>query len=99
LILKYPLKMPTLHLIIKGKVQGVFYRATAKDVADDLGIKGWIKNTEDDYVEAIITGTDGQLKKFVDWCWEGPRRAEVRDVLVEQTEDKTFEQFEIIRRK
>jgi acylphosphatase len=99
LILKYPLKMPTLHLIIKGKVQGVFYRATAKDVADDLGIKGWIKNTEDDDVEAIVTGPDGQLKKFVDWCWEGPRRAEVRDVLVEQAEDKTFEQFEIIRKK
>jgi acylphosphatase len=39
--------MPTVHLLVKGKVQGVFFRATAKDVADKMGVKGWVRNTEE----------------------------------------------------
>ena len=39
--------MPTVHLLISGKVQGVFFRATAKDVADEIGITGWVKNTDE----------------------------------------------------
>jgi acylphosphatase len=90
--------MPTLHLIIKGQVQGVFYRATAKEVADNLAIKGWIKNTEDDDVEATVTGTDEQLKRFVDWCWEGSKKAEVKEVIVDEVADESFSEFKVIRR-
>jgi acylphosphatase len=90
--------VPTLHLIIKGKVQGVFYRASAKDIADELGIKGWIKNTDEDDVEATVTGTDEQLKKFVAWCRQGPRRAEVQEVIVNEVANETFDEFKVIRR-
>jgi acylphosphatase len=90
--------MPTRHLIIKGKVQGVFYRATAKEVADKLAIKGWIKNTDDDDVEATVTGTNEHLKEFVEWCWQGPAKADVKDVIVSEVVDEDFREFKIIRR-
>jgi acylphosphatase len=89
--------MPTVHLLITGKVQGVFYRATAKKVAGDLGVKGWIKNTKDDNVEATITGTEEQLKQFIEWCNKGPARAKVSEVTVTKVADEFFDDFEIER--
>lgn len=89
--------MPTVHLLIKGKVQGVFYRASAKEIADELGLKGWIKNTNEGYVEVLITGDEEQLKVFIEWCWKGPRRAEVEDVIVTRKEEIGFGNFSVIR--
>jgi acylphosphatase len=89
--------MPTTQLLIKGKVQGVFYRATAKKVAEELGVKGWIKNTKDNNVEAIITGTEEQVQQFIKWCKKGPARAEVSDVTATRVDDKNFNEFEIAR--
>ena len=73
--------MPTIHLLIKGKVQGVFYRATAKKVADKLKLTGWIKNTKDDNVEATITGDEDKLQEFIKWSKTGPDKAKVEDVI------------------
>jgi acylphosphatase len=89
--------MPTLHLIIKGKVQGVFYRATAKETADQLGVTGWIKNTSEGDVEAVVTGSEKQLQSFVDWCKQGPRRANVSEVISTEQEETVFEDFTVIR--
>jgi acylphosphatase len=74
--------MPTVHLVIKGKVQGVFYRATAKDVADELEIKGWVKNTNEGNVEITASGTEQQLEHFINWCKKGPARAVVAEDLL-----------------
>ena len=60
--------MPTVHLLIKGKVQGVFYRATAKTIAKENRVTGWIKNTKEGDVEAMVSCTKEQLEKFVAWC-------------------------------
>jgi acylphosphatase len=90
--------MPTVHLIIKGRVQGVFFRATAKDVADNTGVRGWVKNTEEGNVEIIATGSNEQLQKFVDWCKVGPRRAIITDVVVTNKEEENFGSFEIVRK-
>ena len=89
--------MPTIHLIIKGKVQGVFYRATAKDIANELGISGWIKNTKEGYVEVMASGKDESLKKFTDWCKQGPSKAVVTDVIVTPQPDENFNGFQITR--
>jgi acylphosphatase len=89
--------MKTIRLTIKGKVQGVFYRATAKEVADMLGIKGWIKNLPDENVEIIATATEDLLQKFIDWCKLGPRKAKVDEVTVESLEFQEFNGFRIIR--
>ena len=89
--------MKTIRLTIKGKVQGVFYRATAKDVADQLGIKGWVKNLPDNNVEIRATSTEQILQQFMNWCKQGPPKAKVDDVIVEELSLEEFNGFRIIR--
>jgi acylphosphatase len=89
--------MPTVHLIIKGRVQGVFFRATAKDMADEMGVRGWVKNTEEGDVEIVASGTEEQLQKFMDWCKLGPRKAIVTDVVLTAMPDEDFNNFIVIR--
>ena len=89
--------MPTVHLLIKGEVQGVFYRATAKEIADKLGVTGWIKNKWDGNVEALATGDEESLQKFIEWCRQGPKKAGVTDVIVTKKEETTFNNFSVIR--
>ncbi len=89
--------MPTVHLLIKGEVQGVFYRATAKEIADKLGVTGWIKNKWDGNVEALAAGDEESLQKFIEWCRQGPKKAEVTDVIVTKKEETTFNNFSVIR--
>ena len=89
--------MPTIYLLIKGKVQGVFYRASAKEIANELGVTGWIKNTREGNVEAMVSGKEDQLEKFVKWCKEGPDKAAVEEVIVTQKEEAPFKGFNIVR--
>jgi len=89
--------MKTIRLTIKGKVQGVFFRATAKDIADDLGVKGWVRNLPDRNVEITATATEEMLQKFIDWCNQGPPKARVDEVIVEELDFQPFNDFRIIR--
>ncbi|MDB5200262.1 MAG: acylphosphatase [Chitinophagaceae bacterium] len=91
--------MPTIHLLVKGDVQGVFYRATAKKVADKFNITGWVKNTKDGDVEVIATGGEEQLQQFINWCKKGPEKAQVTDVIVSHKSEIIFDDFEVIRGK
>jgi acylphosphatase len=89
--------MPTIEILISGEVQGVFFRVTAKDIADELGIKGWVKNTEDGNVQAIATGTQQQLDKFVKWCKQGPPKAKVENMKLTEVQEQTFNTFKVLR--
>lgn len=89
--------MKTIRLIIKGKVQGVFFRATAKDIADRLGIQGWVRNLPDNNVEIIASAPDELLTQLIDWCKKGPPRASVDEVIIEDTEAQPAKGFRIIR--
>jgi len=89
--------METVHLLISGKVQGVFFRDSARREAQKLGITGWIKNRKDEKVEAMISGDEKEVKVFVDWCKSGPDRAEVEEVIVSKKEQTHFKKFEILR--
>jgi acylphosphatase len=91
--------MKTVHLLIKGKVQGVFYRATAKDIAEKTGVKGWIKNTESGDVEAVVTGTKELVNEFTEWCKKGSTLAKVSEVNITEREAEDFEEFVVIRGK
>jgi acylphosphatase len=93
----YLCRMKTVHLKIIGKVQGVFFRAKAKEIAERKRISGWIRNTEDGNVEACISGESIAVEEFISWCWYGPEKAEVENVLVNDTDLKNFEKFEVIR--
>jgi acylphosphatase len=90
--------MKTYHLHITGKVQGVWYRASAKDKALALGLKGKVWNEHDGSVGAIVQGHEDVVQQFIDWCKEGPMLAEVNDVIVnEEPGHEIYGSFEITR--
>jgi acylphosphatase len=68
------------RLVIHGKVQGVFFRASTKDRANKLGLKGFARNRQDGAVEVIAEGNENDLKQLIDWCHAGPDLAEVDTV-------------------
>lgn len=89
--------MGTVHLLISGKVQGVNFRNTAKMIAEKLQITGWIKNTKDEKVEAIASGSKNALEEFIGWCKTGPERANVTEVKVSDEAETFFQDFRIMR--
>lgn len=68
------------HLIIHGYVQGVFFRASTRDKAVSLGLKGWVKNRYDGSVEAVFEGDIEKLHEAVQWCHDGPPGARVTKI-------------------
>ncbi len=89
--------MPTIQLLIKGKVQGVFYRASAITAAKHLQITGWIKNTPEGDVEAVANGSEEQLNQFANWCKQGPPLAKVQNVIITKVTGHSFKDFSIKR--
>lgn len=89
--------MPTIQLLVSGKVQGVYFRASAREEAARLGLSGWVRNTEAGEVEAVATGTVEQLQAFVDWCHQGPPSARVLKVETSPLPEAFFIGFEVRR--
>lgn len=87
----------TIRIIIQGKVQGVFYRQSAREKAISLGITGTACNLPDETVEIIATGNNEQLEQFIKWCGTGPSRAIVTNIESTPLPLQTFENFSIIR--
>lgn len=69
-----------LRMKIYGRVQGVFFRSSARQKARELGLKGFARNCEDGCVEIVAEGEQSALTKFKDWCTEGPDAARVEKV-------------------
>jgi acylphosphatase len=65
------------HLIIEGRVQGVFFRDTTRREATGLGLRGWVKNRFDGSVEVVAEGPRDVVDKLVEWCRHGPPAARV----------------------
>lgn len=70
----------TYHYLISGRVQGVFYRASAAEEARRLGLAGWVRNLPDGRVECMATGDSPALQTFKKWLLTGPPAAEVESV-------------------
>ncbi len=89
--------MREVKLKIYGKVQGVFYRASTKNKANELGIKGWVKNESDGSVTVLAQGNEDQLLKLIEWCKVGPDFARVKKVVETWDEpEEKFSNFNII---
>ncbi|MEQ7800859.1 acylphosphatase [Pedobacter sp. ASV1-7] len=88
------------HLDIKitGKVQGVSFRAVTKVVADQMGIRGMIRNEKDGSVYIEAEGDDTLLEVFMDWCNEGTDRAKIENVTSTPGVVKNYKDFEIIKK-
>ena len=85
------------HVVISGRVQGVWFRANTKDKAEQLGLNGWVRNTSDGNVEAVFEGEQEQITKMLEWCRQGPPMAHVENVKVEKqsVSDNQFNGFSI----
>ncbi len=83
------------HVYVTGRVQGVFFRATTRDTAQERGVDGWVKNLDDGRVEAVFEGDPDAVDAMVDFCYEGSDMASVSTVEVEEEEPEGIDGFKI----
>lgn len=86
-----------ISISVKGKVQGVFFRATTKAKADELGITGFVRNQPDKSVYIEAEGNDASIDEFIAWCKQGPPLAHVERCEVEEVPITHFSGFLIQR--
>ena len=87
------------HLLIRGLVQGVSYRASAQAEARRLHLGGWVRNLPGGEVEAVAEGAQQAVEAFVAWCHTGPRGAQVSQVVVEEARPEgRFQGFQVTGR-
>lgn len=85
------------HVIISGRVQGVWFRANTKDKADQLGLTGWVRNTPEGKVEAVFEGEEKLVQEMLNWCHQGPPLAKVENVEIikQRPSSNDFNDFSI----
>ena len=83
------------HVRAQGRVQGVFFRAEARERAESLGVSGWIRNAEDGSVEAVFEGDEERVQSLVEWCRRGPRGAVVDSVEIAEERPTGEARFEV----
>ncbi|MHA7059863.1 acylphosphatase [Aquimarina sp. M1] len=84
------------NILVKGKVQGVWYRKSTWEKATELRVKGTVKNQSDGSVYIEAEGEEHQLKNFLKWCADGPQFAEVSDVSYKEADTVQYQHFEIL---
>jgi acylphosphatase len=78
--------MERVHVTVRGRVQGVYFRASARDRARQLRLAGWVRNCHDGSVEILAEGDKAHLEQFIVWCHGGPPGAVVTDIDIEWQE-------------
>lgn len=81
--------------MVRGNVQGVFFRDSCRQKARSRGVAGWVTNRPDGAVEAVFEGDPGAVQAMVDWCGQGPRGAEVESVDESTEEPEGLSGFDI----
>jgi acylphosphatase len=83
------------RVVAHGRVQGVFFRDSMRERAQSIGVAGWVTNRPDGAVEAVLEGDADDVESMVRWMQEGPRRAEVDRVDVDEEEPEGLEGFHV----
>lgn len=84
------------HIVVSGRVQGVFFRAETQEKAQQLGVTGWVKNLSEGRVEAVFEGERAKVEEMVEWAKKGPPGAIVNDLDLSWEEYRgEFSNFEI----
>lgn len=73
-----------IHLLISGRVQGVFFRVRCQTLAQRLGLSGWVRNLGDGRVEVLAEGEAEDVGQLLDWCRQGPSGGRVEEVIVDE---------------
>ena len=81
---------------MSGTVQGVFFRKFIRDKADEIRVRGFVRNLDDGRVEIIAEANDAKVNRFLDACKQGPPHAEIRDVKTEEIKHQGFDRFKIL---
>lgn len=76
-----------LHIIVKGRVQGVYFRAYTQKQAAKLNLSGYVRNLDAGHVEIVASGEADALQQLISWCHKGPMLAKVAEVIVSQHHD------------
>jgi acylphosphatase len=83
------------HVVVHGRVQGVFFRDSLRQEAERLGVRGWVRNAEDGTVEAWLEGRAGAVEELVGWTGHGPPEASVERLSVDERPHEGCERFEV----
>ncbi|GAB3027301.1 acylphosphatase [Niabella terrae] len=90
------MSLQTRHIIVTGKVQGVYFRQSARKTALALGLTGTVENLPDGRVRILATGSPAALEQFLEWCRQGPVMARVASVEYQETDLQPYEHFSIL---
>ena len=86
----------SLHIVVKGRVQGVYFRVYTQKQATKLNVRGYVRNLENGDVELLAKGHPATLEQLLAWCHKGPVLAKVKQVIVTETvSHEEFSGFEI----
>jgi acylphosphatase len=83
------------HVFVSGRVQGVSFRDATRSQAEQLGLSGWVRNTQDGQVEAVFEGDTDTVQQMIEWCKSGPSSADVEDVSVDNEQSEGLSGFEV----
>jgi acylphosphatase len=83
------------RVIVSGRVQGVFFRDSARRAAESRGVAGWVRNRDDGRVEAWFEGDAQAVESMIEWARSGPSRADVEDVKVDDVEAEGLSGFQV----
>lgn len=83
------------HVFVSGRVQGVGYRYYTQKQAIARGVQGWVRNLADGRVEAVFEGNQNRVEGMIQWCYQGPKSSQPRDVIINFEEPEGLQGFEI----
>jgi acylphosphatase len=86
--------MSCLHLLISGKVQGVWFRESMRQEALINGATGWVRNLPGGEVEAVVCGNEAEVQAMLEWARKGPPLAKISDIETREIPAETFASFE-----
>ena len=92
-----PMDNVRMHLIIEGRVQGVWFRESTRQQAASLGVFGWVQNRPDRTVEVVAEGPEAKVNALISWCRKGPPSAKVTRVTEQRQQwQDVFNSFDVI---
>jgi len=87
----------SVHILVTGKVQGVFFRQATKVIAIKNNVTGWVKNLENGQVEILFEGDDKNVNSVIDWCHHGPANSRVDKIKIKKQEfSGQYSDFEVL---